>query len=52
MKEKSKGKGIKSHEYELFKHIEAECPTYLKRKMPIIGTTWSDDGHEEEEPNE
>ncbi|XP_019186513.1 PREDICTED: uncharacterized protein LOC109181216 [Ipomoea nil] len=47
-KEKSNNKGIKCYECEGFGHVQAECPTYLRRKKSMTATTWSDDEPESE----
>ncbi|XP_019194729.1 PREDICTED: uncharacterized protein LOC109188527 [Ipomoea nil] len=47
-REKSNNKGIKCYECEGFGHVQAECPTYLRRKKSMTATTWSDDEPESE----
>ncbi|XP_019193992.1 PREDICTED: uncharacterized protein LOC109187992 [Ipomoea nil] len=47
-KEKSNNKGIRCYECEGFGHVQAECPTYLRRKKSMTVTTWSDDELESE----
>ncbi|XP_019155252.1 PREDICTED: uncharacterized protein LOC109152132 [Ipomoea nil] len=47
-KEKSNNKGIRCYECEGFSHVQAECPTYLRRKKSMTATTWSDDEPESE----
>ncbi|XP_019163199.1 PREDICTED: uncharacterized protein LOC109159553 [Ipomoea nil] len=47
-KEKSNNKGVKGYECEGFGHVQAECPTYLRRKKSMTATTWSDDELESE----
>ncbi|XP_019166708.1 PREDICTED: uncharacterized protein LOC109162460 [Ipomoea nil] len=47
-KEKSNNKGIKCYECEGFGHVQAECPTYLRRKKSMTATTWRDDEPESE----
>ncbi|XP_019185052.1 PREDICTED: uncharacterized protein LOC109180022 [Ipomoea nil] len=42
-KEKSTSKGIRCYECEGFGHVQAECPTYLRRKKSMSAVTWSDD---------
>ena len=36
-------KGIQCHECEIFGHVRAECPTFLKKQKKGMSTTWSDD---------
>ncbi|XP_019173231.1 PREDICTED: uncharacterized protein LOC109168701 [Ipomoea nil] len=42
-KEKPNSKGIRCYECEGFGHVQAECPTYLRRKKSMSAVTWSDD---------
>ncbi|XP_019179845.1 PREDICTED: uncharacterized protein LOC109175043 [Ipomoea nil] len=50
-KEKTGGKGIKCYECEGYGHVQAECPTYLRRKKSMkVVLTWSDDDEPETDP--
>ncbi|XP_019160052.1 PREDICTED: uncharacterized protein LOC109156663 [Ipomoea nil] len=50
-KDKTGGKGIKCYECEGYGHVQAECPTYLRRKKSMkVALTWSDDDEPETDP--
>ncbi|XP_019189509.1 PREDICTED: uncharacterized protein LOC109183937 [Ipomoea nil] len=50
-KDKTGGKGIKCYECEGYGHVQAECPTYLRRKKSMkVVLTWSDDDEPETDP--
>ncbi|TYK05805.1 Peptidase aspartic, catalytic [Cucumis melo var. makuwa] len=46
------GKGIRCHECEGFRHIQAECATYLKRKKKGLVATFFDEEDYSERDNE
>ncbi|XP_019188855.1 PREDICTED: uncharacterized protein LOC109183091 [Ipomoea nil] len=50
-KDKTGGKGIKCYECEGYGHVQAECPTYLRRKKSMkVALTWSDNDEPETDP--
>ncbi|XP_019154690.1 PREDICTED: uncharacterized protein LOC109151226 [Ipomoea nil] len=50
-KDKTGGKGIKCYECEGYGHVQAECPTYLRRKKSMkVALTWSNDDEPETDP--
>ncbi|CAJ2662359.1 unnamed protein product [Trifolium pratense] len=45
----SQSEGVQCHECEGYRHIKAECPTFLKRQKKSLAITWSDEDDSEEE---